>query len=98
MFPQGRLEPLAEGSSGIGAGEAVIEEDAGVLRRDQQVLFGRQAHGVEHPLDRAWPGQVGVRLHHARHQGRAAAPNCHRAVARQAFVAAGHRIDGFASD
>src|SRR5579885_1016524 len=63
------LELLAQRAGRIRAGEAVIEQDAGIARRGERQLLRGQGHAGNDLLDRARPGEMRMRLDEARHQG-----------------------------
>ncbi len=65
---QNGFNSLAKRTRRIGAGEAVIERDAGILCGDEHVLFDWQVHRVDHAFNVAWPREMGMGFYHAGHQ------------------------------
>jgi hypothetical protein len=98
FLAQRDLEARAERPGRIGAGESGVERNPRVPRGDQQMLLGRQNHGVDDAADRRGPRQVRVRFDQARHQGCAAAIDRLGAAAIEMRARFAHRLNAVAPD
>ena len=81
----------------IEAGEAAVQQQLGVLHRDQDVLFGRDLAELLQ-ADEVVVRDMGVRLGQAGHQRAAGAVEDLAAVARDLVPAARDRLDAVAFD
>ena len=98
LLAQRDLETRPERAGRIGAGEPGVERDSGVPRRDQEVLLGRQDHGVDDAADRRGPREMRVRFDEAGHQCGAAAIDDFGALAIEAGARLAHGLDAVPPD
>ena len=69
VLAQFDLDPVAERAGREGAGEAMVEQDARIAPGGDAHLVGRQDEFVIHLLSGGGPGEMGMGLDQAGHQG-----------------------------